>query len=154
MAGLRACVNFDATTAADAWKGACSIAAPTNQMVKILKVKLTGTGTAGDAVPVEARFTRITKGTGTATAATPQKLNNALTATVQTTAKHTFTIAPTEDGTAPYLYYGGFHPQGGLSDDLTFDEFTVKENTEVLLEVKVPSGGAAGNVRGNIVFEE
>jgi len=155
MAGLNCSANFeDVAGTAGSWKTLLTLKAPTNQMLRIRRVKICGLGTAGDAKPIGVRLTRVSQGTGTGTTKTPQKLNNALTVTVQATQRINFTVEPTEDGTDPYLYAGKFHPQGGLVDDLPFDDLIVKENTEVALEVKIESGQTAITMSGHLIYEE
>jgi len=154
MAGLKASVNFfDVELAVASWKTIASIKAPANQPVRILKFVLTGNGVAGDAEPCDVRLTRITADSGTGTATTPIKLNNALGATVQSVARVNFTAEPTESGTAPYLYPQKFHPQSGVMHDVTFDDCFIAHATEICLEAQVPAGSAI-DVTGHIIIEE
>lgn len=140
--------------AVGSWKGILSVRAPTNQVVAVKRVKISGHGTSGDAKPIDVRLTRISAGTGTATTITPQKLNNIYTATVQSVAKKDFTVAPTEDGTDPHIYEGNLHPQTGFVDELTFSDLTIKEGTELLLEVKIPSSESQIPFSGHMICEE
>lgn len=157
MARLDCCVNFRnlQLAAAATWKTMASIEAPAEQMIAIKRIKITGNGIAGDAEPIEVRLTRVEASSGTGTATTPQKINNALTATPQATARVAFSSEPTEDGTDPYLYPSKFHPQGGSVDELTFDgEIIVAEGTELALEMQVPTAGTQIYVSGHIIYEE
>lgn len=155
MAGVNCSLNFeDVAGVAGSWKTVAAICAPTNQMVRIRRVKIAGEGTAGDGKPIGVRLTRITAASGTGTSATPQKLNNALGLTVQTTARVNFTVEPSESGTTPYAYVGKFHPQGGFVDDLPFDDLMLEVATELALQVKIPSAESAINMTGHVIFEE
>lgn len=155
MARLKASLNFfDVQLAAGAWHTVAAIKAPANAPVQILKYVITGSGIAGDAVPCDVRFTRITADSGTGTTTTPIKLNNGIDATVQSVARVDFgggANEPTESGTAPYLYPQKFHPQSGIMADVTFDDCFVKEGTEIALEAYAP---VSIDVTGHIVFEE
>lgn len=156
MAGLETSVNFEDVQLASAgtWKTIVSVKAPTNQMVRIKSLAVHGEGIAGDAAPVEGRWVRVTADSGTGTATTPIKLNNALTATVQAAARVNFTAEPTESGTNPYIFPFKVHPQGGLVRDHWGDGFFIKEATEIALEMKIPSGGTQFNVTGHVILEE
>ncbi|MFH0903175.1 MAG: hypothetical protein V2A73_21310 [Pseudomonadota bacterium] len=155
MAGNVFCIGFtDVVTVVNTWKTMASIRAPTNQMVHVKRVKVVGAGIAGDAEPLGVRLARVTAGTGTRTVAVAQKLNNALPCAVQSTVCVNFTAAPTDSGTDPWLYPSRFHAQGGQADDVTFDDLWIAENTELALQVRVPSGGTAITATGHIVAEE
>lgn len=155
MAGLNLQLPFfEVTLTVNAWKTAAAIKAPTNQMLRVKGAKLATDGIAGDAQPLLFRLARITPGNGTATSATPQKTNDAMTATPQSTGRINFTAEPTDDGTAPYTYADAFHPQGGLAEPMEFDEVYVKEGKELALQIKVPSGGTAVKVTGHLKYEE
>lgn len=156
MARVNICLGFtDAATVAGAWKTLASLRAPANQIVALKRVRLHGEGIAGDAKPIGVRLCRITPGNGSATTVTPLKLNNALSLTVQTVGRITFTgTEPTDDGTAPYLMPDKFHPQGGKGDEMTFDDFLIANGTELALQVLVPSGQTAIPVSGHMVAEE
>jgi hypothetical protein len=155
MAGVGLSVNFDnVALAVGSFKTVAAVKAPTNQMVRLKSFGFSTDGIAGDAVPLEYRLARITAASGTGTATTPIKLNNAMTVTVQTTARKNFTSEPSDSGTAPYLYPGLIHPQGGLSRDVTFDDIFIDGGTELALQVKVPTGGTAVNATGCLLVEE
>lgn len=156
MAGLKSSIAFEdvATAGSATWKTIASVKAPTNQMLRLLRVKICGEGIAGDAKPLGVRLARVTAASGTATTGTMVKLNNALSATVQAVGRTNFTVEPSLDGTTPYLYSGKFHPQGGQVDDLAFEDCYLKEATELALQVYTPSGGSAINVSGHIEVEE
>ena len=154
MAGLRCSVNFDMTdVAADAWKTVCALKAPTNQMLKLLKANFFPNGTTGDAPHIDLRLTRITAASGTGTAVTPIKLNNAFSCTPQATARMAFTSEPTEDGTSPYIYPSRTHPQGALMNEVVFDEVGIKEGTELALQCKVVTTTGI-DPRGHLIYEE
>lgn len=156
MAGLETSLNFEDVqlAAAGSWKTVVSVKAPTNQMVRVKTIAISGEGTAGDAKPVECRLVRVTADSGTGTASTPIKLNNALTATVQAAGRVNFTAEPTESGTSPYMYPFKFHPQGSFVFEKSFDTLYVKEATELAVECKIASGGTQINVSGHLVLEE
>ena len=155
MAGVGLSIGFDEVElVVDAWKTVASVKAPANQMVKLNSIALHADGIAGDAKPLLLRLARVVAGSGSASAATPQKLNNALTVTPQTTARKNFTTEPTADGTDPYIRPGLFHPQGGIIRDDTFSGLYLKEGSELAVQVKVPSGGVAVKVTGGAEVEE
>lgn len=156
MAGLGAQLPFEdvATAGSATWKTIGSVKAPTNQMVHVMRLKICGEGIAGDAKPLGIRLTRITASSGTGTTATMPKTNNALSCAVQSVGRVNFTVEPSLDGTAPYLFAGKFHPQGGLVEDLSFSNVWIKEATEAALQVYTPSGGSAVNVSGHLEVEE
>jgi hypothetical protein len=155
MAGVKCSVNFAAvSTAVGSYKTIASVRAPTNQMVKLLSFAAHANGIAGDAQPLPFRLCRVTAGSGTGTSTTPIKLNNALTVTVQATARVNFTAEPTADGTDPYLLPGLFHPQGGIVREVEFSEVYLKEATELALQVQVPTGGTAVTLTGSLTVEE
>lgn len=153
MARLEFSAGFtDVATAAAAWKTVLSLRAATNQLVAVKRVKIHGAGIAGDAEPFRMRLARVVAGSGSATAGTCLKLNNAIGATVQSVARINFTVEPTNDGTDPYLYPDKFHPQGGKGDETTFDNLVIAHNTELAVQVYAPAGTTA--VSGHVIAEE
>lgn len=154
MAGHVGDVPFEVTLSVGAWKGVASIAAPADQDVEILKYEIHLTGIAGDAVAVQKRFSRVTKGTGTATSATIHAADNRSATAFRATAKTNFTVAPTETSPAAYLSFGAIHPQGGTIEDVRFDGIVIGEDTELLLELQIPSGGDAVAAVGYIRIRE
>jgi hypothetical protein len=155
MAGLNCSVNFDdVTLAVGSYKTVASVQAPANHMVRVKSLWVCANGVAGDAEHLYVRFCRVTGATGTGTAITPQKLNNALTATPLSTARVNFTVEPTADGTLPYIFPHKIHPQGASAKEASFDECFIKEATELSLQVQVPSGGTAVKCSGHLIIEE
>ena len=155
MARLDCGVYFeDVALSVNAWKTIASLKAPANQMLALKRAKVCGEGIAGDAAPIGVRLARITADSGTGTAVTPRKLNNALTATPQGAARINFTDAPTVAPAAEHLLAGKFHPQGGQVDELVLGEVLLKEGTEIALQCFVPAGGSAINVSGHLNYEE
>lgn len=155
MARLDCGVYFeDVALTADAWVTVASLKAPANQMLALKRVKICGEGVAGDAKPLGVRVSRVTADSGTGTAATPRRLNNALTASPQATARTTFTVEPTTAPAGEYLFAGKFHPQGGTVDELVLGEVLVKEGTETAVQVKLPAGQSVINVSGHVNYEE
>lgn len=154
MAGLVCSVNFDVTNiAADAWVTVASLRAPTNQMLKLLKANFFPNGTSGDAPHIDLRLSRVTAGSGTGTAVTPVKVNNAFTCTPQATARIAFTAEPTADGTLPFIYPSRTHPQGALMNEVVFDTVGVKEGTELALQAFVVTTTGL-DPRGHLIYEE
>jgi hypothetical protein len=155
MAGLGESVNFAAVaTTVASYKTIASVRAPANQMVQLKGFSAHAAGVAGDAAPLPFRLCRVTAGTGTGTATTPIKTNNGLTCTPQATARVNFSAEPTADGTEPYLYPGLFHPQGGITREVEFNDCWIKEGTELALQVQVPTGGTAVTLTGHLLVEE
>lgn len=160
MAGLKLSHSFrDVVLSVGSWKSVASWRAPggggtNDQMVRLSSLKLAASGQSGDAEALGFRIARVQAGTGTGTSQAPQKLNNALTAVPRSTCRHTFTAEPTDDGTSPYLFEDKFHPQGGDVQNWEFDDFLVKEGTEVAVQIIVPTGGTAIKVSGHIIGEE
>ena len=154
MAGLNLCVNWiDVALASGSYKTMCAIKAGADQMVRIKSIWQSSAGIAGDAEPLSVRLCRIVADSGTGTGTTPQKLNNALTATPRSTCRNNFTVEPTESGTAPYIFPHKSHPQGASSKECSFDDVFVNEDTEIAVQIKLPSGGAINNT-GHVIIEE
>jgi len=160
MAGLNLSHSFrDVTLSVGSWKTVASWRAPggggtNDQMVRLSSLKLASNGQSGDSEALGIRLARVQAGTGTATTQTPQKVNNALSAVPRSICKVNFTAEPTDDGTSPYLFEDKFHPQGGNVQNWEFDEFIVKEGTEVAVQLMVPTGGTAVKVSGHLIGEE
>lgn len=155
MAGLNCSVNWDdVTLAVGSYKTVASVNAPANHMVRVKSLWVCANGVAGDAEHLYVRLCRVTETTGTGDTITPQKLNNALTATPQSVARVNFTAEPTADGTLPYIFPHKIHPQGSSAKDCSFDDVYIKEDTELSVQVKVPSGGTAVKCSGHLIIEE
>lgn len=84
--------------------------APANQRVKVLRWGLFFDGTQPRNEPVSVRVLRQTS-SGTASFFTPVKLDGSISETIQTTARRTFTLEPT-DGDILESY--NIHPQQGI----------------------------------------
>ena len=84
--------------------------APANQRVKVLRWGLFFDGTQPRNEPVSVRILRQTS-SGTASFFTPVKLDGSISETIQTTARKTFTLEPT-DGDILESY--NIHPQQGI----------------------------------------
>lgn len=84
--------------------------APANQRVKVLRWGLFFDGTQPRNEPVSVRILRQTS-SGTATFFNPVKLDGSISETIQTTARKTFTLEPT-DGDILESY--NIHPQQGI----------------------------------------
>lgn len=147
-------IPFNVQLTVDAWKGVVAVAAPADQDVELLKYEIHLTGIAGDAEPIQKRFSRITKGTGTATSATIHPTNNTNATAFRATAKTNFTVAATATTPAGYLSSGAIHPQGGVIEDVRFDDIVIGEDTELLLELYVPATGDAVYANGYIRIRE
>jgi len=160
MAGLNVCVNFyEAALSVGAWRTVCSVSAPAERMLKVKGFVINTDGTDGSAKPIQYRLIRIDSGSGSSTGAAAHKANNALGATPVTVGARAYTTEPTYGSAAytdatPHFYRGLFHPQGGITRDLTFDDIVVEEGTGLALQAKVPAGGSAVNATGHIAVEE
>lgn len=158
MAEVGFCVNFeDVALTVGSWKSVCALRAPTNQLVKLLKVAAMLEGIAGDAKPIGMRLMKLsTAGAGTATAATPERLNSAISPSnsniPRSTARVNFSAEPSDSG--KYLYAGKVHPQGGAIFNVEFDGAVLADDSEVVLQLKIPSAQVQVNASGHLVAEE
>lgn len=148
MAALRFRLNIPSTALVAATaKTIAQLRAPTNQRVKVF-----GFGLYFDAAatgqPVTIRLLRQTT-TGTMTAATPQKTDEGISTTIQSTAGINATAEPTAGSVlATFTCY----PQGGLPVAFTFDnEVIIGSGNRLGLEVTAP---ATVNVMGYMEAEE
>jgi hypothetical protein len=145
----------DVTLSVNAWKGLISCRAAANVMVKILGCRLATSGVSGSEEPLRFRLRNITPGNGTATTVTPARGYNGFTATPQLVSRKDFTGTQPTDATPPNISDSDmFHPQGGMIQSWEFRNKIVKEGTEVLVEVFVPSGGSASKCSGHLDVEE
>lgn len=160
MAGVNVCVNFTGVAlSVGSWKTVCAVATPAERMLRVKSFAIFTDGTDGAAKPIEYRLVRATSATGTSTAATAFKLNNALGSTPVTVGSVNYTVEPTYGGGAideatPQFYRGLFHPQGGVIREVTFDDAYVEEGTMLALQAKIASAQSGANATGHIVVEE
>jgi hypothetical protein len=141
----------DVDTVANAWKTLASLKAPSDQMLSLKRAEWFPNGVAGDAKHLKARMVRITADSGTGTAITPKKLNNAFGCTPRATARWNFTVEPT---VGDVLYPSHVHPQGAFAREMTFDGIAVEEGTEVAIQVFMATGETVVKVAGGIYHLE
>ena len=154
MAGLQLCFNFeDVTLTAGAWKTLGSVKAGTDQHVKIDRVRLATSGVAGDALPLWFRLQPITAGTGTGTTITPSKRNRAFATTSRSVVRTNFTVEPTAIANS-VLCEDQFHPQGGESQDFSFEDILTEAAGEVAIQVFTVAAQAAVKSAGHCFFTE
>lgn len=156
------CLNFDAPDAtnpgilltAGSFKTVASIKAPSDGPIKVKAVKLGASGIAGDAVPLVIRFRRVTPASGTGTSETPVRTNGTIAASPRSTCRINFTSEPTALSPDEILFPDRFHPQGGIANGFQISPFVQEEESEVALQIQVPTGQTAVRVTGHILFEE
>lgn len=155
MAGVNLSLGFlNVATVANAWKMIATVRAPTNQMVKLKRVRLGGNGQAGEAKSARFRLAGIVPGSGTPGGTiTPTKICNALTVTPQTTGRYSV-VTPTAESPVRELFPDAFHPQGGEWQDFEFDNLLLKEGTETGVELFVETGEDPITVTGHLLVEE
>jgi hypothetical protein len=152
MAGIIATATTAevALTAATA-KTVLQVICAANHMIKIKAWSVFFDGVSVTAEPVQVRLLRQTNN-GTGTTNTPRLTNPLITATLQTTAKDTYTVEPTAGNVIDTIEV---HPQTGFRDVLPFgDEYYVGGTGSadaIGIECTAPAGV---NVRAVIKFEE
>ncbi len=118
MSGLGfTCTTPEVTVAAAATDTVLGILAATNQGIHIQKVKLGFKGVVVTNEPVTVEFIRFTSD-GTGTAITEVKSDSDAGETIQSAAKHTYTVEPT--GTV-VLESFTIHPQGGFIENMPIE---------------------------------
>lgn len=136
-----------ALTAATA-KTVVQIVAPANHRVKITRFGIAFDGVSATAEPVQWELVRQSDA-GTTSALTPVPMDDSLSETLLTTARHTATVEPT---TGAIIDSGECHPQSGY--EIIFPdgrEPICGGGDRVGIRLTAP---AAVNVRAKIEFEE
>ena len=150
MAGVKVSVpSGEVSLSAGVAKTVLSLKAAANHRALVKSIKVFFKGIVTTDTPVKIRLVRITTDSGTGSAITEVKVNEADNETIQSVGRHTFTVEPT---IGDVLETWEIHPQTGL---VVFyppdDELVIIGGNEVALEM---TAAQAQTVSANLTIEE
>lgn len=151
MAGLKGRLSTEGAfnLAASTTKTVLQLIAASNHRVLVTRIELSFQGVSAVEPPVLVDILRQTSA-GTATAATPRKLNDSDDETLQTTGSKNATVEPTAGDILENFYV---HPQGGIVLDFP-DPIPVKGGGRLGLRCTPGGTPATLPVQATIYFDE